>query len=105
MFRKILNLSTLIFPGENVVDLGAQWVHGQVGNVVFELTSKHDGLLSSDLVMHDPNKHEFITINGEIIPDEERNAALTIYGDNLGKMDEEEFKQERGSFGDYFIRE
>ncbi|XP_018364708.1 PREDICTED: uncharacterized protein LOC108762270 isoform X3 [Trachymyrmex cornetzi] len=70
--------------GENVVDLGAQWVHGESGNVVFELASKYD-LLGSFAVLYDSNKHEFVTIND--------------------KVKQEEFKEERGSFGDFFIRE
>ncbi|XP_018406624.1 PREDICTED: spermine oxidase-like [Cyphomyrmex costatus] len=90
--------------GENIVDLGAQWVHGESGNVVFELASKHD-LLGSFADLFDSNKHEFITINGEIIPTEESSKALMIYYDNLDKVKQEKLKEERGSFGDFFIRE
>lgn len=103
MFRKVWNLSTLIFSGENVVDLGAQWVHGESGNIVFELASKYD-LLSSCAIMFEPNKHEFVTINGEIMPEEESSAALMIYHNNLEKM-KQDLEQERGSYGDYFLRE
>ncbi|XP_011160013.2 uncharacterized protein LOC105196007 isoform X2 [Solenopsis invicta] len=87
--------------GEHVVDLGAQWVHGQSGNVVYEMASKHN-LLSSFAVLLDPSKHEFVTINGEIIPTEESSKALMIYFD---KMEQEKLKEEKGNFGDYFIRE
>ncbi|KYQ55637.1 hypothetical protein ALC60_05481 [Trachymyrmex zeteki] len=90
--------------GENVVDLGAQWVHGESGNVVFDLASKHD-LLDSFAVLYDSNKHEFITINGEVISNDESNEALMIYYNNLNKVKQEKFKEERGSFGDFFIRE
>jgi len=101
----MLNLSILIFPGENVVDLGAQWVHGQTGNVVFELASKHD-LLDSFAVLLDPSKNEFVTINGEILPNEESSQVLMSYYKNItNKMKEEDFKEEEGSYGDYFTRE
>jgi len=100
-----LNLSILIFPGENVVDLGAQWVHGQSGNVVFELASKHD-LLDSFAVLLDLSKNEFVTINSEIIPNEESSKALMTYYKNIiNKVKQEELKEEEGSYGDYFTRE
>ncbi|XP_012534082.1 uncharacterized protein LOC105835392 isoform X2 [Monomorium pharaonis] len=90
--------------GEHVVDLGAQWVHGQSGNVVYELASKHN-LLSSFIALLDPSRHEFANINGEIIPNEESTEALMIYFNNMNKMKQIELKEEEGSFGDYFIRE
>lgn len=89
---------------ENVVELGAQWVHGQSGNVVFELVSKYD-LLGSCALLLEPSKHEFVTVNGEIMPVEESSAALMIYHNILDKAKLTEFKQEKGSFGDYFIKE
>ncbi|XP_011688274.1 PREDICTED: uncharacterized protein LOC105450226 [Wasmannia auropunctata] len=90
--------------GENVVDLGAQWVHGQSGNVVFDLASKHN-LLSSFAVLRDNSKHEFVTINGEIMPCEESSKALTIFENILDNVTQIELKEERGSLGDYIIRE
>jgi len=87
------------------VDLGAQWVHGQSGNIVFELASKHD-LLDSSAILLDPSKNEFVTFNGEIISNEESSKALVIYYKHiLNKMKQEEFKEEEGSYGDYFTRE
>ncbi|XP_070523083.1 uncharacterized protein [Cardiocondyla obscurior] len=90
--------------GENVVDLGAQWVHGETGNIVFNLASKHD-LLSSGESLLDPSKHEFVTINGEIMPLEESSAALTLYFNNLDKMKQKGIEKETGNYGDFFIRE
>ncbi|XP_018303236.1 peroxisomal N(1)-acetyl-spermine/spermidine oxidase-like [Mycetomoellerius zeteki] len=91
--------------GENVVDLGAEWVHGESGNVVFQLASKHDLLNSSATILDDPSKNEFVTINGEIMPSEESTKALILYDNISNKMKQIEFKNERGSLGDYFIRE
>lgn len=104
ILTKISNLiRTLIFPGENVVDLGAQWVHGESGNVVFELASKHN-LLGSLPNLLDPTKHNFVTSKGEIISKDESNEAQTIYF-NIIKNAQEELKEETGSFGNYFIKE
>lgn len=100
---------------DNVVDLGAQWVHGESGNVVYELASKHD-LLGSFFSLLDASKHKFVTINGEIIPEEESIEALTTYftisdegpllqeqepGNNIP---EEDMVRESESYGDYFTR-
>ncbi|XP_077274574.1 uncharacterized protein LOC143904120 isoform X2 [Temnothorax americanus] len=89
--------------GEYVVDLGAQWVHGESGNVVFELASKHD-LLSSDAGLLDPTKYEFATVNGEIMPVEESSAAVRIHRNLLDKIKPEDLKEVTGSYGDYLIR-
>ena len=97
-------MSILIFPGENVVDLGAEWVHGESGNIVFQLASKHN-LLNSSAFLRDFSKCEVITINGEIMPNEESTKALTLYFNIMGKMEQVELKNETGSLGDYFIRE
>ncbi|XP_018055210.1 PREDICTED: LOW QUALITY PROTEIN: peroxisomal N(1)-acetyl-spermine/spermidine oxidase-like [Atta colombica] len=90
--------------GENVVDLGAEWVHGESGNIVFQLASKHN-LLNSSAFLRDFSKCEVITINGEIMPNEESTKALTLYFNIMGKMEQVELKNETGSLGDYFIRE
>jgi spermine oxidase len=99
-----LSLSILILSGENVVDLGAQWVHGQSGNLVYELASKHD-LLNSSAILVDPSQHEFITINGEIRPKEEGGEVMRIFFEIIDKIKQVEFQEENESLGDYFVRE
>ncbi|XP_067215950.1 uncharacterized protein [Linepithema humile] len=89
--------------GHNVVDLGAQWIHGESENVVFNLASKHD-LLDSFSNLLDPSKSHFVTVNGEMMPKEESSKALMIYL-NITEQAQEELQKEKGSFGDYFIRE
>ncbi|XP_032672835.1 uncharacterized protein LOC116844858 isoform X2 [Odontomachus brunneus] len=86
--------------GDNAVDLGAQWVHGETGNVVCELAYKYN-LLGSFCTFFDASKHEFFTINGERIPKEESVEALTIYYDMM-KGAPDELSITDGSFGDYF---
>lgn len=86
-----------------MVDLGAQWVHGESKNVVFEFASKHD-LLDSFSILLDPTKHNFVSGNGEMMPKDESNEALTIYF-NILKNGQEELKEVTGSLGNYFIKE
>ncbi|RLU21371.1 hypothetical protein DMN91_005744 [Ooceraea biroi] len=88
--------------GDNVVELGAQWIHGQSGNVVYSLASKYDILGTFD-VMLDPNRHTFVTINGEIIPKKESNEILMMYF-NIMEEAREELNEEKGSLGDYVER-
>ncbi|KAK2585862.1 hypothetical protein KPH14_010456 [Odynerus spinipes] len=87
----------------NVVDLGAQWVHGERGNVVFNLAFPHK-LLDSSKKLHDFSKHIFITPKGTIIPQEHSTEALKIYYD-ISDRATEELKNATGSYGDYFSHE
>jgi spermine oxidase len=43
--------------GANVVDLGAQWVHGETGNVIFEMVNRH-GML-------DRTPYEWVGVGGK----------------------------------------
>jgi len=101
-FIKITNLYVFIFLADNVVELGAQWIHGQFENVVYDLASKHD-ILDSFAALLDPNKQSFVTINGDIVSKEESNEILTIYF-NIMEEAQQELKEEKGSLGDYVER-
>lgn len=83
------------------MDLGAQWVHGESGNIVFELASKH-GLLDTFNLL-DFNNHDFVTSNGELQPKDESTEALMVYFNILDES-HEELEQETGSFGNYYIK-
>lgn len=45
---------------DNVVELGAQWVHGEHENIVFDLASPYK-LLDSSKCFNDFDKHIFVT--------------------------------------------
>jgi spermine oxidase len=45
--------------GANVVDMGAQWVHGETGNVIFEMANRH-GML-------DRTPYEWIGVGGKFL--------------------------------------
>lgn len=85
------------------MDLGAQWVHGEVKNVVYDFASKHDLLDDSLSVLFGTSKNHFITGNGEMMPEEESSKILAIYT-HISTEAQEELKNEEGSFGDYFTR-
>lgn len=89
----------------NVIDLGAQWVHGERGNVVFNLAFPQK-LLNSSKKLNDFSKHIFVTPKGRIIPQEHSAEALKIYYDISDcASDCEEIKNATGSYGDYFSHE
>ncbi|XP_026479207.1 spermine oxidase-like [Ctenocephalides felis] len=50
--------------GSNKVDLGAQWCHGQEGNIVYDIVKDMD-LLSGSEMYHD---NEFLVSDGTIVP-------------------------------------
>ncbi|XP_055531184.1 peroxisomal N(1)-acetyl-spermine/spermidine oxidase-like [Wyeomyia smithii] len=80
--------------GENVIDKGAQWCHGEKQNVVFELASPL-GLLESSII---GGNNLLIQSNGEIV-----NQALS---DRLMQMageiaESEELETYGGTFGDF----
>lgn len=85
-----------------MIDLGAQWVHGESGNIVFELASKH-GLLDHTFNLLDCSKYDFVTSNGELQPKDESTEALMVYF-NIIDESRGDLERETGSFGNYFIK-
>lgn len=92
-----------LFAGDNVVDLGAQWVHGERGNIVYDLAHPLK-LLDSSKNLHDPTRFTFGTVNGQIIPTEQSARAIEIYYE-ITEKPEEEMKKLEGSHGRYFTNE
>ncbi|XP_008549418.1 spermine oxidase isoform X1 [Microplitis demolitor] len=92
--------------GDNVVDLGAQWVHGEKGNVVYKLAQPH-GLIESSSKLKNYENHIFATSDGKILPTKESAEIWKLFyliSDQVDKNlkgNEEKFK----SYGDYFISE
>lgn len=88
---------------DNVVELGAQWVHGERGNVVFNLAFPHK-LLDSSETLRDFNKQIFVTPKGKIIPQERSIELLKTYYD-ISDHSMEALKNAVGSYGEYFCNE
>lgn len=91
-----------IFSADNVVELGAQWVHGERGNIVFALASPHK-LLDSSRCFNDFSGHVFATARGEILPKIEAVETLKIYYDISEQISDDINNAE--SYGEYFIEQ
>lgn len=100
------NKIKIFILGDNVVDLGAQWVHGEKGNVVYKLAQPH-GLIESSSKLKNYENHIFATSDGKILPTKESAEIWKLFyliSDQVDKNlkgNEEKFK----SYGDYFISE
>lgn len=83
----------------SLFELGAQWCHGEDGNEIFNLV-KNLNLL--DASFNDYQNLTYYDSGGNKI---DRTLTDTLYGIFAQiTYDEEVLKNEKGSFGDYFIR-
>ncbi|XP_037036759.1 spermine oxidase-like [Bradysia coprophila] len=84
--------------GANVLDMGAQWCHGEVGNVVYEMAKGKD-LLSTHVV--DVSVGNLFRSNGEAIP-KEIASKLNAVGHGIDSGFSEEQIVYNGSMGNFF---
>lgn len=82
---------------DNVIDLGAQWCHGEKDNIVFELSMKHNLLESTG---HVYENYKCVRSNKEVVPDNVSQRLKDIVSDSLvtRQTDLHEFN---GSLGSY----
>lgn len=97
---KLTDKYIYIFSAENVIELGAQWVHGECGNVVFDLASPHE-LLNSSKCFNDFGQHMFATAKGEILPKKETVEAFKTYYEISESRSDDIHNAE--SYGEYFV--
>lgn len=84
--------------GDNVLDLGAQWVEGKKGNPVYEW-AKPLGLIRESEEIITP-KVQYRRSTGEII----EFSKSSRLGKLVGAISEnEEYKDYKGSYGEYMI--
>ncbi|XP_053686694.1 spermine oxidase-like [Sabethes cyaneus] len=81
--------------GENVIDKGAQWCHGEKQNVVFELANPL-GLLESSVIN---SNYVLVQSNGDIV-DQTLSARLFKLADEIAES--EDLDTYGGTFGDFF---
>lgn len=84
--------------GANVLDMGAQWCHGEVGNVVYEMAKNKD-LLSSHAI--DLSVHHLVRSNGDPIPKETVDKLMALK-DEIDSGYDEEKSAHNGSTGNLF---
>ncbi|XP_031639336.1 spermine oxidase-like [Contarinia nasturtii] len=90
-------INTIPF-GENVVDMGAQWCHGETGNVVYEM-AKDKNLLAHST--EESRGNRYVRSNGEEIPMELCKKITALIMDIMGDHYEEERKS-YGSSGNFY---
>ncbi|XP_017867253.1 PREDICTED: spermine oxidase-like [Drosophila arizonae] len=82
---------------ENVIDLGAQWCHGEQDNIVYQLASQKDLLESTGPVYEN---YQCVRSNREVLPDNVANRLKAIVGDSLVSR-QMELQHCSGSLGSY----
>lgn len=84
--------------GDNFIDLGAQWCHGEENNVVYGLVRDKNMLDSTGGVYFD---YQCIRSNGEVLSDDV-SAKLKKITDNACADKEDLLKTYKGSLGAYY---
>lgn len=89
--------------GGKIVDLGAQWVHGEKGNVVFEkahqlnlLESNYDEMVEDGIL--------FVDSAGNLVSEEKAVFFMKLL-DTINTRSDEELKDFNGSVGEFFNME
>jgi len=109
-FILILFLTTNCFCiriGSNVIELGAQWVHGEIGNPVFELASTTGEILldlkTLESTGNDDNVVTAYPETGKKISPQQLSEFKKVVED-IYLSAEKELVQWDKSFGEYFIK-
>lgn len=84
--------------GDNFIDLGAQWCHGEENNVVYDLVRDKNLLDSTGGVYYD---YKCIRSNGEVVPDDITDKLKEIMDKAYDDKDEL-LKNYNGSLGAYY---
>ncbi|XP_011290450.1 spermine oxidase [Musca domestica] len=82
---------------DNVIDLGAQWCHGEKDNMVYELAHKHDLLESTGDVYE---SYQCVRSNREVVPEDVSQRLKDIVNDSLVTR-QMELRNCNGSLGSY----
>lgn len=85
--------------GENVLDMGAQWCHGEKKNVVYDLAKEHDLLQSNTVTFETFN---MIRSDGSLIPQQTSDNLMEL-AMRLLHSDVDEMKRYPGSLGSFII--
>ncbi|XP_043916512.1 spermine oxidase-like [Protopterus annectens] len=99
--------------GENVIELGANWIHGQKGNPVYTMAKKHrllsdEGTCSKKCLSASVTKHDyFFNEKGEIIPNKTADDVYDYFKEVVDEaVDEKSDSQfSFSSVGDYLDKE
>ncbi|XP_067647273.1 spermine oxidase-like [Eurosta solidaginis] len=84
--------------GDNVVDLGAQWCHGEKGNAIYQLVKYSNMLQSTGTVYED---YKCVRSNKEVLSEDVTNILKSIIDNMLPSKGNERMKKFEGSLGTY----
>lgn len=101
--ENFFTLEIYMFLAENVIELGAQWCHGEENNIIYSLAAPHN-LLESSTNINDPTKHIFVNSLGEVLSRQESLEIQRIYYKISDTLDKVNHKPE-SSYGDYFVEQ
>uniref|UniRef100_A0A182V8X6 Amine oxidase domain-containing protein n=1 Tax=Anopheles merus TaxID=30066 RepID=A0A182V8X6_ANOME len=85
--------------GPGIVELGAQWCHGEVGNVVYQLASVYPGLLKSSIIADEDAV--LIRSGGARVPEAVADRLQTMAE---GIIESDQRDSFAGSLGDFFTQ-
>uniref|UniRef100_A0A182K325 Amine oxidase domain-containing protein n=1 Tax=Anopheles christyi TaxID=43041 RepID=A0A182K325_9DIPT len=85
--------------GSGIVELGAQWCHGEVGNVVYQLASVYPTLLKSSIIADEDAV--LIRSSGAPVPEAVADRLQTMAE---GIIESEQRDSFAGSLGDFFTQ-
>ncbi|XP_017481757.1 PREDICTED: spermine oxidase-like [Rhagoletis zephyria] len=86
--------------GHNTIDLGAQWCHGEKGNIVYQTVSGKVTLGSST---HIYTKFDCIRSDGELLPNDVVQKLKTLLVQIFAKR-HQELPSFKGTFGEYLSK-
>uniref|UniRef100_A0A4Y0BF23 Amino_oxidase domain-containing protein n=1 Tax=Anopheles funestus TaxID=62324 RepID=A0A4Y0BF23_ANOFN len=86
--------------GGGIVELGAQWCHGEQGNVVYQLASVYPGLLKSSIIADEDAV--LIRSSGVRVPEAVADRLQTMAEGIIESEGRDTFE---GSLGEYFTQE
>ncbi|KAJ9585575.1 hypothetical protein L9F63_002605, partial [Diploptera punctata] len=84
--------------GDEYVDLGAQWIHGEEGNVVFKMAKPHN------LIEKDEFKTTYLQSSGNVLDKEQINSILDIL-DEITESAYQDLHNYTDSLGNFFNQE
>ncbi|XP_059608522.1 spermine oxidase-like [Phlebotomus argentipes] len=85
--------------GNNVVDLGAQWCHGEKNNVVFEMASRKNLL---EVAEYQYDRTHLIQSNGRKIDDDTADLLMALAVSTV-ELYKEEIAKHDGSLGSFIV--
>ncbi|KAL1456238.1 hypothetical protein WDU94_000983, partial [Cyamophila willieti] len=90
---------TVPYEGDTSIDMGAQFIDGQIGNPIWEMALEHN--LASNESCEEIKKVVFFNSSGEPIDQKDSHTLWAIVDDSMYANDDKEMENYNGSLGDY----